>query len=112
MLLILAVAGGWLLISSAVHPMMAAAPYAKMLSALIGYGLVVSLVCLMRWSPLQPLLAPLFDEVQRLAAVAVGKEEEADPLVRAAAAIACGVYGGITFGAVVIAGAMLAGVAH
>ena len=111
LILVAAAIAAWLLMESAVHPMMQAAPLAKTLSALIGYGLVVTLVCFMRWSPLQPLLAPLFDEVTLMARIASGKES-AEPQVRSAAMIACGVYGGLTFAAVVIAGAMLAGVAH
>ena len=83
------------------------------------YGLVVTLVCIMRWSPLQPLLAPLFDEITHLARIAfTGMEQVGDqlvrvgPLVRAGAMIAIALYGGLTFSAIAIAGAMLAGVAH
>ena len=111
LLLVVAAIAAWLLMERTVHPMMQAAPYAKTLSALIGYGLVVTLVCFMRWSPLQPLLAPLFDEVSLMARMAAGKVP-VEPQVRSAAMIACGIYGGLTFAAVVIAGAMLAGVAH
>ena len=117
--LILVAVAAWWLVEAAVHPMLKAAPFAKTLSALIGYGLVVTLVCIMRWSPLQPLLAPLFDEITHLARIAfTGKERvgdkdvQVDPLVRAGAMIAIAIYGGLTFSAVVLAGAMLAGVAH
>lgn len=126
--LVLVALAAWWLVEAAVHPMLKAAPFAKTLSALIGYGLVVTLVCIMRWSPLQPLLAPLFDEITHLARIAFTGYEKVDheqvpadaprslhrvdPLVRAGAMIAIAVYGGLTFAAVVLAGAMLAGVAH
>ena len=118
LLLILAVVAAFVLIEYAVHPRRQARPQAKALAAIMGYGLVVFLVCIMRWSPLQPLLAPLFDEVMVMAAIAkTGKspdnpEAQVDPMVRAGAMVGCGVYGGITFSAVVVAGAMLAGVSH
>ncbi len=114
-LLALMVAAAWALVETAVHPMMQAAPFAKTMSALVGYGLVATLVCFMRWTPLQPLLAPLFDEIRHLASMArTGKEGgiSLPHTVRAAAMVAIGIYGGLTFSAIVIAGAMLAGISH
>lgn len=120
-LLAVIVVGGFWLIESAIHPLMKAAPLAKTLSALIGYGLIVTLVCLMRWSPLQPILAPLFDEMVYFAKVARGVEPppSKDPLapppsdlVRCGAMIAIAIYGGLWGLGILIGGAMLAGVSH
>jgi len=123
-LLVLVAIAAWYLMEVAVHPMMKAAPMAKTMSALIGYGLVVTLVCIMRWSPLQPLLAPIFDEIMHMAIIAMKGSEPVkgdngqvtwhpvDATVRLGAMIAVALYGAITFGAFVIAGAVLAGVSH
>ena len=116
-LLAVIVVGGFWLIEQAIHPLMKAAPLAKSLSALIGYGLSVTLVCLMRWSPLQPILAPLFDEITLFAKLAVtGKDPTrgvaADPIERCGAMIAIALYGGLWGLGTLIGGAMLAGVSH
>lgn len=128
LLLVIAAVAAWWLVDAAVHPMIKAAPGAKTLSALIGYGLVATLVCFMRWSPLQPLLAPLFDEIVVLARIAKTGSElvetkshegevktvavKVEPMVRAGAMVAVAIYGGLTFSAIVLGGSMLAGVAH